>query len=210
VTSAPADTAQGTGADADHSGQSGAGDGHAAATRSSAAPASPAPFTVIGPQAPPAAARPAEVAPAAAPTPPPASTAVNDQLVAVLRPLRHKINGHYDLSVELHPAELGQVRLDVSYDGSAVHVTMHAENAATSQLLQEHLAELRSSLEQAGVNAGSLSMADGRGARPDQQAHASRSAGQRPSISSLAPAPDAAAEPVHPRSTGLSGLDLRL
>jgi flagellar hook-length control protein FliK len=155
---------------------------------------------------------PARTAEAAAPAPAaptPARTAVNDQLVSVLRPLRHKINGHYDLSVELHPAELGQVRLDVSFDGTAVHVTMHAENPATSQLLQEHLAELRSSLEQAGVNAGSLSMADGRGARPDQQAHAPRTGAQPSSPPSLA-APAAAVEPLRPRSTGLSGLDLRL
>jgi hypothetical protein len=83
---------------------------------------------------------------------------VTDQLVDVIRPLRHDGHGRYDLRVDLHPADLGRVRLDVTFEAGVVHVTLHADQGATNQLLQQSLGDLRQALEQAGVATGQLAM----------------------------------------------------
>ena len=83
--------------------------------------------------------------------------AVAEQLVAVVRPLSEG-DGTHSLTVDLHPMDLGRVRLEISMEGATIHVTMHAEHAATSTLLHESLPELHRSLDDAGLRAGRVSL----------------------------------------------------
>jgi flagellar hook-length control protein FliK len=107
-----------------------------------------------------------------APTPQP----VPEQLVHVLSATRDRGDGSYRLAVEVHPAELGRVRLDVHVDGGTVHVSLHADHAATSALLEQSLDQLRAALESAGVSAGQLSLGD-RGAGRDTGTERGRRSG---------------------------------
>jgi flagellar hook-length control protein FliK len=55
------------------------------------------------------------------------------------------------LRVELHPAELGGVRVEVRLDGGSVRVDLRPETAIGAERLSTQLAELRRGLERVGV-----------------------------------------------------------
>jgi len=102
-------------------------------------------------------ARPAEaiVAPAAvegAATP----AAVADQIVSVVVPLHGRGGGRHDVTLELRPAELGTIRVEMSVEHQTVHLTLHAADPATGKLLAAALPDLRSALADAGLTAGHL------------------------------------------------------
>ena len=83
--------------------------------------------------------------------------AVAEQLVAVVRPLTDG-DGTHSLTVDLHPMDLGRVRLEITVEGTTVHIAMHAEHGATSALLHESLPELHRSLDEAGLRAGRIAL----------------------------------------------------
>ena len=89
------------------------------------------------------------------PLPPSSATLFSEQLVSVVQPLRGH-DGVHHLSLEMSPAELGVVGLDVTIDGSTVHLRMSAVRPETSRLLTAALEELRSSLSAGGLSAGQL------------------------------------------------------
>ncbi|MFM7537324.1 MAG: flagellar hook-length control protein FliK [Acidimicrobiales bacterium] len=92
-----------------------------------------------------------------APTPAP----VPEQLVDVVAPLRDRGDGSYRLAVDVHPGELGRVRLDVQVDAGTVHINLRADQPATARLLEGSLDQLRQALESSGVATGQLSLSDG-------------------------------------------------
>lgn len=96
------------------------------------------------------------------------------QVARVVRPLRLGQDGSYELALDLTPAELGRVRIDVEMRGATISLSLRADNPATRQLLQTSLDQLRTELEAAGLNAGRLDVnssgADGRGATARQHA----------------------------------------
>ncbi|SDG15611.1 flagellar hook-length control protein FliK [Desulfosporosinus hippei] len=73
-----------------------------------------------------------------------------------------------ELDIQLHPEELGKVRILLRWEGGQVHLQVHANEAATGQLLQNQLSELRHNLVNQGVNCGSLEMGQN-GERQQQQ-----------------------------------------
>ena len=128
-----------------------------------AVPATPATATTT------AAERATPAAPAARPTPPDAHV----QVARIVRPLRLSQDGSYELALDLTPAELGRVRIDVELRGATIHLSLRADNPATRDLLQNSMDQLRRELEAAGLQAGNLDVgsqgANGRGAAEREQ-----------------------------------------
>lgn len=94
-----------------------------------------------------------------APTPAPATPAA--QVVRAVAPLRNLGDGNHNVVLELHPAELGAVRVELTLNAGIVHLGLQAEHAATGQLLRSALPELRSQLDAAGLVAGRLAVDSG-------------------------------------------------
>ena len=126
---------------------------------------------VLNLNAPAAPARAEATAPVVAPPPAPVADA-HVQVARVVRPLRLSTDGAYELALDLTPAELGRVRIDVELRGSTISLSLRADNPATRELLAGSMNQLRSELESAGLHAGHLDVGgrgtDGRGA-PGQE-----------------------------------------
>lgn len=99
-------------------------------------------------------------APAAGTTPPVAPAAVAQQLVEHVSPLVQGPDGTHDLTIELRPATLGLVRLEVTLEDGTLHVRVHAEDPASRRLLAQSLTDLRTALTDAGIDAGRLDVGD--------------------------------------------------
>jgi flagellar hook-length control protein FliK len=101
-------------------------------------------------------------APAPAPAAPPA---VPEQIVSAVVPLHGRGDGRHEVTLELRPDDLGTIRVEVSVEQQTVHLTLHAAEPATGRLLSAALADLRSALADAGLQAGHLAVSpDGGGA----------------------------------------------
>ncbi len=87
-----------------------------------------------------------------------AAPVVHTQLVEAVEPLRHRADGSYDMTIELHPAELGAVRVRAVLENGSIQLHIHAERAATQDMLQNSLATLRTALNDAGLNTSHLSV----------------------------------------------------
>lgn len=94
--------------------------------------------------------------PAASPPPP-----VPDQLVSHVSPLLDGPDGTHEVTIELAPADLGRVRLEVTLDDGVLHVRLHAEDPTSRRLLAGTMGELRATLAEAGIHAGELDVGDG-------------------------------------------------
>lgn len=62
------------------------------------------------------------------------------------------------LSLQLHPAELGGVRIDVRQVEGVTHMVLTPDNPTGGQRLAAALADLRHDLDRAGVNIGDLQL----------------------------------------------------
>lgn len=123
-------------------------------------PGALAPATAVPARPAPAAGR-VEGSPAPAPSPvapePPA-----EQLVRVLRPLRHGPDGAYRLQLELRPPELGRVELRVEVRDGLLNASLRVDNEAAAHAIRDALDSLRQRLEAGGIRPGSLHVDDGR------------------------------------------------
>jgi len=63
-----------------------------------------------------------------------------------------------ELDIQLHPADLGRIRIGLRWENGQVHMQVHASEAVTGQLIQNQLTELRNTLTNQGVNCGMLEM----------------------------------------------------
>ncbi|GIU85812.1 MAG: hypothetical protein KatS3mg009_0327 [Acidimicrobiia bacterium] len=162
-----------------------------------AAPARPAPAAarVEGPPAP--------AAPAAAPEPP------VEQLVRVLRPLRHGPDGAYRLQLELRPPELGRVELRVEVLDGLLNASLRVDNEAAAHAIRDALDSLRQRLEAGGIRPGSLHVDDGRAG-----AHRRDARDERPGPATTGdddpPAPTTATAAASARPGTDGTLDLRI
>jgi hypothetical protein len=100
-------------------------------------------------------------APETAPRAAPVELPVEAQVAAKVRQLRLDEDGRHEVTLDLHPAELGSVGVDVVVDGGTVHVALRAEQAPAAELLRSSLDELRQLLTDAGLDVGDLSSHDG-------------------------------------------------
>jgi flagellar hook-length control protein FliK len=84
------------------------------------------------------------------------STVVREQILNKSQDLKQ-------LDIQLHPADLGKIQIDLHWENGQVHLQVQASEAATGQILQSHLSDLRQSLSDQGVNCGMLQMGQGGG-----------------------------------------------
>jgi flagellar hook-length control protein FliK len=110
------------------------------------------PATASGPAVPASPAAPA-------PTPP---APVAQQLVEHVTALATGPDGTHELTIELAPADLGRVQLEVRLGDGVLDVRVHADDPGTRRLLAGSLGDLRSALSEAGIAAGHLDVGDPR------------------------------------------------
>ncbi|WP_341252562.1 flagellar hook-length control protein FliK [Euzebya pacifica] len=121
--------------------------GTAQATAATPAPTTPAAMTsTAGTPTAPAGAMPPQVP-------------VSGQLASAVAAMQRRGDGEYVASLDLHPAELGRVRVQIEIRAGVVNVQVAAEQAGTRGLLNDQLADLRAALEQGGMDAGQLDVA---------------------------------------------------
>lgn len=65
------------------------------------------------------------------------------------------------LDIQLHPADLGKIHIAMRWENGQVYLQVQASEAATGQLLQNQLSDLRQALASQGVNCGMLQMGQG-------------------------------------------------
>ncbi|QQR99523.1 MAG: flagellar hook-length control protein FliK [Austwickia sp.] len=161
-------------------------------------PVSAAPDKAAAPSAPPAsAARPAEPAappPAPVPAPPahaPAVTpaapstpaaapppAVHSQILSAVTPALHRRDGSYSVELQLDPASLGRVRVQLAISGGEVSLQLASGDAATRDLLRQHMDQLRQQLADSGFGRSSVDVGDGSRGNPWQDAQGRQAAAQ--------------------------------
>jgi hypothetical protein len=86
---------------------------------------------------------------------------VAEQVVSKIGPLVEHGDGTYELTLELQPAELGRVRVEVLVDHGRVSVNVQAQHATTGDVIREALPDLRAALEAAGLSAGDVLVGSG-------------------------------------------------
>jgi len=97
-----------------------------------------------------------------------------EQISTVIR--EQVMNGSQDLkqlNIQLHPADLGKIQIDLRWENGQVHLQVQASQTATGQLLQNQLPDLRQALINHGVNCGMLQM--GQGGERQQNPHGDES-----------------------------------
>ena len=141
-----------------------------ATTTSSAAPVAAArhadpPPAPTPPQAPvsttaaaPAAA-PQHAAPAAQQAGPP--PAVHSQILSAMTPALQRRDGSYSVELQLDPASLGRVRVQVAIAGGEVSLHLASGDAGTRDLLRQHADQLRHQLTESGFGRSSVDVGDG-------------------------------------------------
>lgn len=67
--------------------------------------------------------------------------------------------GENDATIQLHPRELGSVRIRLQMENGQLHLSIRAEQADTGRMLDSRLADLRQSLEGQGIKVGELAVA---------------------------------------------------
>ena len=105
-------------------------------------------------------------APAATPV---AAPDIPEQIVSAVVPLHGRGDGRHEVTLELRPEELGTIRVDVSVEHQTVHLTLHAAEPATGRLLSAALADLRSALADAGLQAGHVAVSPDGGSGPGRR-----------------------------------------
>jgi hypothetical protein len=83
-----------------------------------------------------------------------------EQLANVVRPLRQLPDGSHRIALQLRPAELGVVHLEVAFEDGRLSLRAVAENLATREVLAAALPELRAELSKSGIDLGSLDVGD--------------------------------------------------
>ena len=116
------------------------------------------------------------------------------------------------MEIELHPAELGRVRLHVQINDSVVTLVIAADRPEIQDLFRRHVSALTEFYEDMGYDRVDVAFAGGQGAGSDQgDGDGSKTSTETSGIdlTSL----DAQEEEIEPHVAGMvqdSGVDLRL
>jgi flagellar hook-length control protein FliK len=142
----------------------------------------------------------------------PVERSVAEQVVTRVSALRLEA-GRSELSIDLHPLDLGRLRVELTLEDGVLRVALRAESGATGDLLRRAVPELRAALEDAGLGVADLHV--GPDHRPDAQHPGTPgSAGGDPSTSgnggATTPAGTGADETDPTDPSGRHGLDLLL
>jgi len=102
------------------------------------------------------------------------ATPVWEQISTVIREqVMNRSQDLKQLDIQLHPADLGKIQIDLRWENGQVHLQVQASQAATAHLLQNHLSDLRQDLANQGINCGMLQM--GQGGERQQNPHGDES-----------------------------------
>ena len=149
----------------------------AAAPAQTTAPLAAAPASVEGGPGGPEATRPTAVA-----DPQPGRPALDPEAAAdVLKQVRLQLwPGLRQASIQLHPANLGQVSIRLAMEGGRMRAVIRVERPETLRALERHAPELRAALQAQGLEAESLDLAlDSRESGADGSTRGSNEAGAR-------------------------------
>ncbi|MCL6550662.1 MAG: flagellar hook-length control protein FliK, partial [Acidothermus cellulolyticus] len=133
-------------------------------------------------------------------------------LVAVLAGLRHASDGGYRLSLQLQPAELGMVGVDVEIRGGTATIHFRPEKADAADALRTSLAQLRSELTAQGLQIGEITVGGSQAETGFAGNHAS-SGGDQPVPADERETPSPVSSPSRRAPTPMtlrSALDLRI
>ena len=140
---------------------------------------------------------------AAAAEPAPARPTVHLPIVTAVAPLVQRGDGSYQVSVRLHPEELGAVDIDVELRSGEINLRMRADNDAGRDAIRAALPTLRSELEAAGVRAGTFDLGDRPAGHGPEERHQPMPTPRHEALPDGSPEPD---EDV----AGDTALDVRL
>ncbi len=103
-----------------------------------------------------------------------------DQIVSVVAPLRTAADGTYTLSLQLHPADLGEITLHVQMHDGEMSVHIESAEAQTRDTLTAAIGQLRSAIAITGIKAGDIDVGS-RSAQqqPQQQMSSNSGSGQQ-------------------------------
>ena len=91
-----------------------------------------------------------------------AAVPVWEQISTVLREqVKKNSQDLKQLDIQLHPADLGKIQINLRWENGQVHLQVQASEAATGQILQNQLTDLRQTLTSQGINCGMLQMGQG-------------------------------------------------
>ncbi|MCB9905084.1 MAG: flagellar hook-length control protein FliK [Planctomycetes bacterium] len=83
----------------------------------------------------------------------------NERATEIMRQFRMQLNpGLKSALIELAPAELGRIRIEMKLEGGRLRAVVRAEKPEALAALEAHLPELRSALEQQGLVADDLDL----------------------------------------------------
>jgi flagellar hook-length control protein FliK len=82
------------------------------------------------------------------------------QLATVVRPLRQLADGTHRIALQLRPAELGAVHLEVALEDGHLSMRLVAETVAARDALAASMPDLRGELTRSGIDVGSLDVGD--------------------------------------------------
>jgi flagellar hook-length control protein FliK len=82
------------------------------------------------------------------------------QLAAQLTPIRTNGNGNYAMTLHLRPEGLGDVNIDVRLREGTIDLNFRVAAPETREMVRLSLGELKSQLDQAGVNSGQVDVGD--------------------------------------------------
>lgn len=100
-----------------------------------------------------------------------------EQISTVLREhIKNRSQDLKQLDIQLHPQDLGKIQINLRWENGQLHLQVHASEAATGQILQNQLSDLRQTLTSQGVNCGMLEMGQGR----ERQQNPQENESQRP------------------------------
>jgi len=129
-------------------------------------------------------------------------------------------DGRSQIKIDLHPQELGKVKLHMVVEDSKVHVHLQAQSSQVQDVLESHLAKLRESFAQQGLKLDQVRVSvdsgqsDSRGQFQDQYASSQQQRVPRYHSNSYRVSAEAEIPAVNAASggstSGLSGLSLRI
>ena len=84
---------------------------------------------------------------------------IHNQLTSgIFRAIR---TGEQQLVIRLHPAELGEVKIDVSMSGDKLSVNFNMENAKVKETLESSMGDFKENMEEKGFTMGDLNVSVG-------------------------------------------------
>ena len=98
----------------------------------------------------------------------PSQELVDDVQAQVQRFVALRAAAQGQVSLQLHPRELGRLDIDFRHDAGEVQIQISTREAGTREILESALPKLRASLAEAGVNLGDLDVKE---EREDQSAN---------------------------------------